>query len=83
MDNIKSNDDLINELLNSEEKIELHNEVDSEVKKIRGGFREGAGRKKKNPDNVLQFQIRVSKKEKQFLNYARNHNIDYDSLMEG
>jgi len=86
MDNIdamKTNDDLIKELLTPDEQAELYNEADKEAKKIRGGYREGAGRKKKNPDNVLQFQIRVSKKEKQFINYARNHNLDYDSLMEG
>lgn len=49
----------------------------------RGGARPGSGRKKKNPDNVLQFQVRVSQKEKDFLKYAREHNLDYDSLMEG
>ena len=80
---MKTNDDLIRELLTPEEQTELYNEVNNEVKKIRGGYREGSGRKKKDPDNVLQFQIRVSKKEKQFINYARNHNIDYDALMEG
>ncbi|MBE7708921.1 MAG: hypothetical protein E7Z93_00565 [Cyanobacteria bacterium SIG32] len=83
MDNLKTNDDLIKELLTPEEQTELYNEVDQEVKKIHGGFREGSGRKKKNPDNVLQFQMRVSKKEKSFLQYARSHNIDYDELMEG
>lgn len=83
MDNMKTNDDLIKELLTPEEQTELRNEVDQEVKNFWGGYREGSGRKKKNPDNVLQFQIRVSEKEKQFIKYARNHNIDYDSLMQG
>jgi len=48
----------------------------------RGGHREGAGRKPTN-GVVLKFQIRVSEKEKEFLKYARLHNLDYDALMEG
>lgn len=48
----------------------------------RGGRREGAGRKPTN-GVVLKFQIRVSEKEKEFLKYARLHNLDYDALMEG
>ena len=48
----------------------------------RGGYRENAGRKPKT-GVVLKFQIRVSEKEKEFINYARSHNIDYDSLMQG
>ena len=48
----------------------------------RGGYREGSGRKPKT-GIVLKFQIRVSEKEKEFINYARNHNLDYDALMEG
>ncbi len=83
MDNLKTNSDLIKELLTPEEQVELKNEVEQEVKKIRGGARKGAGRKKKDEDNVLKFQIRVSKKEKIFLNYAREHNLNYDELMEG
>ncbi len=83
MDNLKTNDDLIKELLSQEEQIELYDEIQQEVKKIRGGKRVGAGRKKKDSENVLKFQIRVSQKEKTFLNYARTHNIDYDNLMQG
>lgn len=48
----------------------------------RGGRRKGAGRKPAT-GVVLKFQIRVSEKEKEFLQYARSHNIDYDSLMQG
>ena len=47
-----------------------------------GGKRVGAGRKPQN-GVVLKFQIRVSEKEKEFLKYARSHNLDYDSLMPG
>lgn len=46
----------------------------------RGGKREGAGRKLTN-GVVLKFQIRVSEKEKEFLKYARAHNLNYDDLM--
>ena len=83
MQNFKTNDDLIKELLTQQEQEELNLEVEKEVKRVRGGARAGAGRKKKSPDNVLQFQVRVSKKEKEFLNYARSHNLNYDELMEG
>ncbi len=48
----------------------------------RGGKRKGAGRKPAN-GVVLKFQIRVSEKEKEFLNYARLHNLNYDELMQG
>lgn len=48
----------------------------------RGGKRVGAGRKP-TTGVVLKFQIRVSEKEKEFLKYARSHNLDYDSLMQG
>jgi len=44
--------------------------------------RAGAGRKPAN-GVVLKFQIRVSEKEKNFLNYARAHHINYDDLMQG
>ncbi len=47
-----------------------------------GGKRTGAGRKLKT-GNILKFQIRVSEKEKKFINYAREHKLDYDSLMQG
>ena len=48
----------------------------------RGGKRKGAGRKPTN-GVVLNFQIRVSEKEKEFINFARTHNINYDDLMQG
>lgn len=47
-----------------------------------GGKRAGAGRKPQN-GVVLKFQIRVSEKEKEFLKYARSHNLNYDALMQG
>lgn len=48
----------------------------------RGGKRKGAGRKPAT-GVVLKFQIRVSEKEKEFIQYARSHNLDYDNLMQG
>lgn len=48
----------------------------------RGGKRAGAGRKPAN-GVVLSFQIRVSEKEKEFINFARAHNLNYDELMQG
>jgi len=48
----------------------------------RGGKRAGAGRKP-TTGVVLKFQVRVSEKEKEFLNYARAHHINYDDLMQG
>lgn len=47
-----------------------------------GGKRSGAGRKPSN-GIVLAFQMRVSEKEKEFLNFARLHNLNYDELMQG
>ncbi len=81
MKNLKTNDDLIKELLTPDEQQELTSDIEQAVIKYHGGFREGAGRKKKNPSLVLKFQIRVSEKEKEFLAFARKHNLDYDKLM--
>ena len=47
-----------------------------------GGRRKGAGRKPKDKDKLLCFNIRVSLEEKIFLQYARKHNLDYSQLME-
>ena len=70
--------------ISKERAAEIFKEANVEIEEIKwGGAREGAGRKKKDEDNVLKFQVRVSKKEKMFLNYAREHNLDYDSLMQG
>ena len=81
MKNLKTNDDLIKELLTPDEQQELTSDIEQAVIKYHGGFLEGAGRKKKNPSLVLKFQIRVSEKEKEFLAFARKHNLDYDKLM--
>ena len=46
-----------------------------------GGARENAGRKQKF-GSPLKFQIRVTKEEKEFLIYAREHNVNYAALMQ-
>ena len=46
-----------------------------------GGARENAGRKQKFA-LPLKFQIRVTKEEKDFIAYAREHKIDYATLMQ-
>lgn len=74
--------DLIKQRFTPKEAVEIEREIQEEVKKHRGGARQGAGRKPKK-DNVLEFQIRVTEKEKAFLRYAREHKLDYDELMRG
>jgi hypothetical protein len=46
-----------------------------------GGRRMGAGRKKKLSD-PLEYQIRVSKQEKDFIAFAREHHFDYAKIMQ-
>lgn len=46
-----------------------------------GGARENAGRKQKF-GSPLKFQIRVTKEEKDFIAYAREHNLNYSALMQ-
>ena len=52
-----------------------------EKKFTHGGARENAGRKKKF-SLPLKFQIRVTKEEKDFIQYAREHNLNYSALMQ-
>ena len=46
-----------------------------------GGARENAGRKLKF-SLPLKFQIRVTQEEKDFITYAREHNLNYSALMQ-
>lgn len=80
MRNRITTDDLINQLP-PERKQKILDNVEKEIIKW-GGKRENAGRKPKT-GNVLEFRIRVSKKEKEFIDYARAHNLNYDDLMQG
>ena len=70
------------QIISKEEYEELSGENYYKEKFSHGGKRKNAGRKTKT-GVVLKFQIRVSEKEKEFLNYARNHNLNYDELMQG
>ncbi len=46
-----------------------------------GGARKNAGRKQKY-SLPLKFQIRVTQEEKDFIAYAREHNLNYSALMQ-
>ena len=80
MRNRITTDDLINQLP-PERKQKILDNVEKEIIKW-GGKRKNAGRKPKT-GNVLEFRIRVSKKEKEFIDHARAHNLNYDDLMQG
>jgi hypothetical protein len=83
MKNKITTDDLINQYFTPEEAQQLRKEVKEEVEKIKwGGKRPNAGRKTQT-GTVLKLCIKVSEKEKEFLKYARSHNVDYDKIMQG
>lgn len=77
-----TNDDLMKEILTSEEIEEVKNEVLNEVKSFRGGKRDGSGRKSIT-GKVLKFTKRVTDEEARFIDYARKHHINYEDLMQG
>lgn len=77
---IITNDDLIN-ALSKERKDKINIEVEKNVKKW-GGVRENSGRKRVT-GQVLDFTKRLTEKEARFIDYAREHNINFDDLMEG
>jgi len=75
-------EDLINKLP-ADIAQQLRKEVKEEVEKIKwGGKRPNAGRKAQT-GTVLKLCVKVSEKEKEFLKYARSHNVDYDKIMQG
>lgn len=80
---MKTHKQLMNELKNTD--VESYNEIKEnteEFKKTRGGFRPNAGRKRLK-DISLTFTIRVDAEEKEFIQYAREHNLSYKELMQG
>lgn len=82
MTNKITTEDLINQLP-KELAEQVRQNVAEEVEKIQwGGRRKNAGRKAKS-GVVLDFRIRVSEKEKEFIDYARSHHLNYDELMQG
>lgn len=80
MRNKITTDDLINKLPKDVAQ-RVRQNVEIEVQKW-GGKRSNAGRKPKT-GVVLEFRIRVSEKEKQFIDYARSNHLNYDELMQG
>ena len=75
--------DIMNELLTSEEIAEVEADVKKEVARIRGGKREGSGRKPTVNGKILKFTKRLTDEEVRFIDYAREHNLNYDELMQG
>jgi|GEM_PF-2391081 len=45
--------------------------------------RKGAGRKPNKDGNNLEFVKRLSAVEYDFIDYAREHNLNFDELMQG
>ncbi len=67
MRNKITTEELIKQRFLKEEADKILDEAKQEIEEIKwGGARKGAGRKPKT-GNVLEFQIRVSKKEKEFI----------------
>lgn len=75
-----TNDELIKALPNARKQKIIENS-DKEIAKW-GGKRKGAGRKPVN-GVILEFRINVSKQEKEFIKYAREHHVNYEELMQG
>ena len=75
-----TNDELI-KALPSARKQKIIENSDNQIAKW-GGKRQGAGRKPVN-GVILEFRINVSKQEKEFINYAREHKINFKELMQG
>jgi len=59
----------------------INAEVEKNIAKW-GGARKNSGRKTVVKGKVLHFTKRLTEKEVEFINYARSHNLDYDSLMQ-
>ena len=74
-------DDLI-KMLPIEEQNQINAEVEANIKKW-GGKRENSGRSTIVKGKVLKFTKRLTAEEARFIDYAREHHINYDELMEG
>ena len=83
MRNKITTEELIKNRLTPEETQDLINEAENEIKEIKwGGKRQNSGRKPLN-GQVLSFTTRLTEKEARFIDYAREHHINYDDLMQG
>ncbi len=79
-------EDILNDrsIFTVQEANKIKENVEREVKKYKwGGARKNSGRKPVDETKVLKFTKRLTEKEKQFIDYARAHNINYDDLMQG
>ena len=73
-------DDLFN-ALPKESQERVNAEVQANVKKW-GGVRENSGRNTIVKGKVLKFTKRLTEDEARFIDYARQHHINYDDLMQ-
>lgn len=74
-------DDLFN-ALPQESQERVNAEVEENVKQW-GGVRENSGRTPVVKGKLLKFTKRVTEDEARFIDYARQHHINYDDLMQG
>ena len=72
--------DLINKLP-KERQEKINSEVQKNIAKW-GGARENSGRKLIT-GKVLKFTKRLTEEEALFIDYAREHHINYNDLMQG
>ena len=68
-------------LLPPERQDRINKMVEKEIAKW-GGVRPNSGRKTVIQGQVLNFTKRLTEKEAKFIDYAREHNLDYDDLMQ-
>ena len=78
---IITNDDIIAQLP-QERQNKINAEVEKNVAKW-GGARENSGRKSVVKGKVLKFTKRLTDEEARFIDYAREHHINYEDLMQG
>ena len=80
---IVTNDDLI-KMLPPKEQEQIHEEAKKIIIKYkgRGGKRENSGRPRTTL-KVLKFTKRLTEDEVRFIDYAREHHLNYNELMQG
>lgn len=85
MKKIITTEDLLNDrtIFTEERANKIKENVAKEVARIRGGARENSGRKAIVSGKILKFTKRLTEEEAKFIDYAREHHINYDELMEG
>ena len=74
-----TNDDIIN-LLPADEQAEIKELIEQDIKKW-GGARKNSGRKPAT-GKVLKFTKRLTEEEVRFINYAREHHLNFNDLMQ-